>query len=186
MLRSLIMALPLALGLAANASAANFSFSYQTSQGLIEVDLVGDLQPDNNTFIVSGLTSVMLGGSFAFPATFVGSSDVAILGEPQGLSGSIAALVTLDGSAMDISICEDASCFDGFQISAGNLVEGFFGFGYPIVSASGNAGDVFEPFTVGRSTFTAETDAVAVPAPGGVALFGLALVGFGLATRRRA
>ncbi|HEV7266545.1 MAG TPA: hypothetical protein VGN83_16720 [Falsiroseomonas sp.] len=184
MLRSLIMALPLAFGLAANASAANYSFSYETSQGLIEVDLVGDLQPDNNSFIVSGLTSVILGGSFAFPATFVGSSDVANLGEPQGLSGSVAALVTLDGSRMDIVICEDATCIDGFQISAGNLMEALFGF--PVVTASGNGGDVFEPFTVDSTTFTAETDAVAVPAPGGVALFGLALVGFGLATRRRA
>jgi hypothetical protein len=180
-----MLALALMVGGAASAAASVFNFSYSTSAGVIEAELQGALQPDNNTFIVSSVSSVTLGGTPAPAFTFVYSADVIIFGAPVGLSGSVAALVTLDASAMDIAICMDVACIDGFIIATGGEIGAVYG---PIVYASAEAGDIFEPFTSGRDTFTAETDgaSIAVPAPGGVALFGLALLGLGMAARRRA
>jgi hypothetical protein len=177
-IRSILLAAMLALGLAARAEAAMLSFSYTASTGVIAGEFDGTLQPDNNSFIISAVSNVTFNGN-PFAAGFVASADVAFAFAPVGLSGSAAGLVTLDGSLMDVAVCASALCIDGFQLSSGNAIEASFGF--PLANSGPSFGSFFDVYF--DHSWTADQNAI--PAPGGIALFGLAMLGLG-ALRRRA
>lgn len=120
-------------------------FSYQRLSGpILSGALGGTLQPDNNSFFVTSISSLEYAGAPAAALGYVDSVDAY-----TGFVGSAPAVVTLDGSFFDFLACDTSACGgSGFVFAKGNAFAAFIG--YPDYNASPDLGDqngtVLEPF----------------------------------------
>jgi hypothetical protein len=168
--RALALALAAALVPAAQAAAETFVFQYSSPSGVIvSGQLLGTLQPDDNTIVVSSMLGVpRLNGTPAVAVPFVDSIiDVA------GGSHFWSPVVSLDGGTMDFAACTDAKCDDGFGFESSGVL------GFPVAVTLGSFGNL------GFETYSSSQWAIsAVPESGTLMLMAIGLLGLGL--RRRA
>ncbi|MDJ0662447.1 MAG: hypothetical protein QNJ42_23615 [Crocosphaera sp.] len=143
------------------ALAAAFNWSYETGNGDIYTGMIeGEVQADGNTINVTSVLMSQLNG-IALPQT-------PIIRDSEGVLGSTA-IVSLNGTTMDLGACGDTDCLSGIFI--GDL-------GLPQAnqfSTSVNFGDDFETFNAENWTIAEKPT---VPEPSVT----LALVGLGLST----
>ena len=164
--------------LAPVASAATFNFSYTSSLGTITATVDGTLQLDNNTVFVSSISNTTFNGSPAPALPFIGSFDAFNL---SGGSLTGQAVLSLDGSGLDIIACDNTACDNdlfGFGTAndiAGNVVTGF--------ASEGSYGSTVELFVLANYSLT-PTGTPTVPEPATV-LGLLSVAGVGLLCKGR-
>lgn len=123
-----LLATVVALVTASAANAASYAFSYLFGPVQFMGQLTGTLQGDGNTVFVDTVSNVFLNGSPVGPHPFVAAIP--------GFGGSNA-VVTLNGSTMDISACTVVGdCTYGFVSSTDPTIildfgSPVFGFYYP-------------------------------------------------------
>jgi hypothetical protein len=129
---------------AASGRADMLSFSYtDTSNNVIAGTIDGVLQPDHNTFLVTGVGPVTFDGNPTPMLNFIDSLDD-INGNGGGFLGDGTPAVALDGTYMDLIACTDNSCADGFAFAVGNasaIANGSSGF----VAGASFAGQPLRP-----------------------------------------
>jgi hypothetical protein len=118
------------------AAVLNFSYSSQTGP-VISGSMLGDLQLDGNTFIVSSMGSVFLDAVPAPELPFIYSTDGFI-----GLNLLALPTATVDGSFLDFVVCATSSCAgtDAIVFASGDLYASSVA-GGPIFQATGAYGD---------------------------------------------
>jgi hypothetical protein len=165
----------LALGAPAMADILSFSYFETGSGDTLAGTMMGTLQPDDNTFIVSSMGPVTLDGNPTSPLTIVASADVF-----EGLSATEVPTVTLDGSYMDLGAFTPG--FDGFFFGVGDLLAGLLG-GPFFDSSEGYGGATidgdFEAFN------TAGWSASIVPEPDSVYFLGFIAAALALVVHRQ-
>ena len=136
-----------------------FTFTYQSSGGLLAGSFNGTLQGDNNTFVITSVVPTpTLDGTPGAPIAFVDSVD-----HFYGFLAGALPTVTLDGSFLDVLACGIGSCSQqGFAFAVGTV--------YPATSvqSSSTYGAIFEDFDV--SQWSASVSTSAVPEPGSILL----------------
>jgi hypothetical protein len=161
-----LAAFALALGWAssANATLMEYDFNYTMSGGshVLTGMLDGTLQPDNNTVVISAITSAEFDGTSLLPLTYLNSVE-GFLGTP-----GFPPVASLDGLVLDFISCTDASC-------GGPVAFLFFTNQSPPVFLIGGGGEDYDP---------ARWSMVAVPEPGTIGLFVTGLFGLALMRRR--
>jgi hypothetical protein len=154
----------------APAEAASFNFSYTLQSGSVLAGMLeGDLQADNDTVFVTGISMPTFNGVAGPDLPFIQS-----VSEFFGL-GTAAPTVSLSGAVMDIIACESASCFDGFAFEASGAV-----LGSPAYSSGSFYGAITEPYNPQNWTLTPK-DTTPIPTP--ALLPGL--LGMGVAALRK-
>ncbi len=166
-MKSILMVLVLASAASAT-HAATFDFSYTRGfdNKSITGQLVGTLQPDGNTVLVTSvLDFVSLDGVAGSALPYVYSTDAinfGSIGSPK---------VSLNGAFMDFLACNAIGCsggFDTINFSAGNLSAATFGTnGAPFYASDGSYGAFSEKFDSNRWTMSA------IPEPGTLAMLAL-------------
>jgi len=153
------------------AQAADFNFSYTNNEGdTISGELVGTLQGDNNTVIVSQIISNSFDGTPGPALTSLDSfSDL-------DFGTGIAPTVSLNGLVVDI-VAFDASRTDAFGISTNP------NYGSPVYASLGFYGNISsgEPYNPANFTLTPVAQA---PEPL-TTLGSLTAAGLGVVLRRR-
>ena len=138
--------LMMAPGAADAVGAEQFKLTYRYSfDRILEADIIGELQEDGDTVIVSAVENARLDGVAGPPLPFVTSlSDLV-----NGTNGNKPVL-TLSGTKNDISMCSDSSCtgefisFDGvmqFLGMPGIYTTSAYGSTY---SGGANAGEKYD------------------------------------------
>ena len=103
-----------------------FSFTYQSplNEVVIRGELMGSLQGDGNTVIVSQILGIpSVNGVPAVALPFV-DSIIDVVGDTSFLLPR----VSLDGTVMDFAACTSSSCDDGFGFESSGL------FGQPVAA----------------------------------------------------
>lgn len=150
-------------------SAYSFSHSNPGCQAQITGSLMGSLQADGNTIIVSAVLGVpSFNGAPAVAVPFVDSLIDVVAEADFG-----PALVSLDGRRMDFAACTHAACDDG-SASAGRGL-----FGYPLVDTLASFGNI-EAGPCSPSQWSIS----AMPEAGTWLRMGLGLAGIAAARRR--
>lgn len=168
MLQKLLVAAILAGTASAASAVQTWNISYQASAGTLTGQVVGTLQGDANSVVISGVTSAAFNGVPGPALPFLVS-----LTSYQTMNPSIPVL-TLDGSIMDFLACTDSNCTDGF----------LFGITGVLAYSSGiSFGAASEPFNVGNWSMSA-VGGVPEPASWAMLIAGFGLVG-AVARRRR-
>ena len=179
-IKSALLGAIAAIALTASAAQADIlTFTYNHRGASVGGVFDGTLQPDHNTFVVTGYQSFSINGApFAFtPSNFFGSAD-AFSHVGMGYSGNGSATLTLDGSYLDLTAFDGTN---GLTFLVNNLMSSKLG------NLVYNAG-AFEivgsddPFVPGGWSASVS----AVPEPATLAVFGFALLGFGALRRRKA
>lgn len=156
--------------LQAQAADQPYAFTYDSTayQARITGTLLGSLQPDGNTILVSQVLGVpSFNGAPAVALPFVDS-----LIDVVGRTAFLPAVVSLDGRRMDFAACTSAACSDGFGFEASGIA------GFPVVYALASFGNI--DANLYRPT---DWSISAVPEAGTWLLMALGLCG--LAARRR-
>lgn len=170
--RSIVMAL-LCMGFTAPVWAIPFTFSYDLGTEVVSGNLIGDLQGDNDTVLVS---SIAMNGALATP--FVGQwLRPGGWVDWQTFSRAGPAIVSISGSRMNILACDVDDCapgFTGLGIYA-DITDFILGF-------RGIANDPNVPFDPANWSLVA---ASSVPEPSIVVLLSAGLIGVGFTRRRR-
>jgi hypothetical protein len=150
------------------AEAASFGFTYTLNSGsVLSGNLIGDLQPNNDTVFVSAVTQAKFNGVFGPSLPFVQALSTFLGGPPTP------ATVSFSGLTMNIIACNDPTCSDeGFLFDDGSAT------GDPLYTGSASYSDFpFETFD--RSRWSLSPTSIPTPAllPG--------LIGMGIATLRK-
>lgn len=119
---------------AAGASEQPWSFEYNnaTAGVLITGTLLGILQPDGNSIVVSAVQGVpSFNGAPAVALPFV-DSLIDVVGDTSFLPP----VVSLDGVRMDFAACSSAACNDGFGFEGSGIA------GFPIVFTLSSFGNL--------------------------------------------
>lgn len=162
--------------LQALAADQQYAFIYDSSAYQVRITgkLLGSLQPDGNTILVSQMLGVpSFNGAPAVALPFV---DALI--DVVGGSAYLPPVVSLDGRRMDFAACTSAACNDGFGFEASGVA------GFPVVYALASFGNI--DANLYRPTdwsISAVSEISAVPEAGTWLLMALGLCG--LAARRR-
>lgn len=120
----------------APAEAASFGFSYTNqSGGVLAGMLEGDLQADNDTVFVTGISMPTFNGVAAPELPFIQS-----ISELFGVSFA-PPTVSLSGTVMDLIACTDGFCDDGFAFDASGVFAGF-----PLYSSGSSFGQSVEEY----------------------------------------
>jgi hypothetical protein len=169
-----IAAVAAAFVCAAGVNAATFDFSYELESGQVLAGIVsGDLQGDNDTVIVSSISSVSFGGAPATAFPFVDSAT------NYPLSSGTLPTLTLSGTFLDFIACTSAVCFDGFLFDTTGSISGF-----QLFNSGPGLGEALEQYSSARYSLTPR-DLAPIPLPAGALLLLGSLGGFA-ALRRRA
>ncbi len=164
-----------ALMFAPYAGATEFQFTYDSAMGVLSGELTGTLQSDGDTIDV---TSIMDFANFNGTA-FKSLTQVESIEQSNG-SSSPPATVTLDGSVLDI-VASSSDFNDQFIFDSKGLNPHGFGEFFD-VNQGGNSNILaFEQIDPSKWS----VQAVAVPEPATLSLFGLGLAGIGFSRLRR-
>lgn len=166
-MRRIIITLLCFLASTSPASAATlFNFWYEMSQEVVHGSLWGTLQPDGNTIVVTATGELKFNEFSAGVAPYVDSYSTWSGGSSKP------AVVTLDGSSMDLVACNSAGCDWGLFFFPPNSE-----FGSSITfSLAGFVG--YADFQPGSWRIEAAADTPAVPES---ATWAMMIAGFGLA-----
>lgn len=149
-----------------------FSFTYDSplNNVVITGELLGSLQADGNTVVVSQIQGIpLLNGAPAVAVPFVDSIIDVIAG-----TSFLAPRVSLNGALMDFAACTTADCDDGFGFESSGQ------FGVPVAALLGSFGNLeIVDYSPGDWTMSV------VPEVQTWALMALGLAGMGLYRRRR-
>lgn len=158
--------------LQAQAADQAYAFAYDSTAYQVRITgtLLGSLQADGNTILVSQVLGVpSFNGAPAVALPFVDS-----LIDVVGDTAFLPPVVSLDGRRMDFAACTSASCSDGFGFEASGIA------GYPVVYALSSFGNLnanlYRP---------ADWSISAVPEAGTWLLMALGLCGLAAARHRR-
>lgn len=164
--------LAIAAPLQAQAAEQQFAFVYDNTAAQVRIagTLLGSLQADGNTILVSQVLGVPgFNGAPAVALPFVDS-----LIDVVGGTAFLPPVVSLDGRRMDFAACTSAACRDGFGFEASGIA------GYPVVYALASFGNLDA-----NLDSPADWSISAVPETGTWLLLALGLCGVAAARRRR-
>jgi hypothetical protein len=159
--------------LQAQAADQPYAFTYDSAAYQVRITgtLLGSLQADGNTILVSQVLGVpSFNGAPAVALPFVDS-----LIDVVGDTAFLPPVVSLDGRRMDFAACTSAACDDGFGFEASGIA------GMPIIYALASFGNLD-----GNLYRPADWSISAVPETGTWLLMALGLCGLAAARQRRA
>lgn len=160
------------LAVTLNAHADSITFQYETSTGTISGTLLGTLQDDNDTFLVTqalqlSISLNTLDVSDFYIGQFSTLADDLVDGTPIDPSINNIGVVSLSGQTIDLTICDRELCVFGLVMSNG--LANFTDIIYADLSADLNA---VSEFGFDESNWSAQ-----VPLPAAGWLFLGALIG---------
>jgi hypothetical protein len=166
---SIVTALALTIGLLsvgpAEAVTWRYNFSYEQVFGsVISGEIVGTLQADDDTVLVSEIRNPLFDGLPA-PALPVIDSVTNVFDNP---TQPVPATVSLSGAVMDLFVCTDNACSSGF------FLDDFSGVHF----AGGAYGNVLEAYDPARWSLTP------VPLPAALPMLAAGIAALGLMRRR--
>ncbi len=164
-MKKLLALLAMSAATLTHAAPVAYDFEYTLAGGsVLAGTLIGELQGDANTVLVDSIADFVTFNGIAGPSLPVVDSVSNFFG-----GSGAPAVVSLDGSVIDLIACIDATCSDGFLFEGPGTT-----LGSPIFFGGASFGPATEGYAPGR--WSLEAQVTAVPEPSALALAGLALL----------